>query len=136
MPSLPAVISYLQQHHDPQSFNHRKMRLVYLCDWKCCLMHKRRLLDLQWEHITHGPWCSEVMGVNVTQVMPEAALTEEDREVLDFVLAFSAERGSDRFDLVVRSTFPLFSTGSGRPLDLLPMSHYYLENQDRLCECS
>lgn len=134
MPSTDAVISYLHKHHPPDSFSRRLMRLVYLCDWKSCLMHGRRMLYLDWVNTCNGPLSLDVRKAPPPRVMPSASLTEEDRDVLDFVLAFSAKRQSTdaQFSLTVRSTYPLITTSCGTSLDLLPLSQEYLERRGLL----
>ena len=125
----------------------RIARLVYLCDWKASIEHGRTITGLDWSFEKSGPRLEDAVEAVAATIgalppfRPQAdkrlireaeGLSDEDRSVVDHVVA--ATHGLDPFRLVllVASTWPSMTrAGHGGPADLPACALAYAETTKR-----
>ncbi|MEL7339444.1 MAG: Panacea domain-containing protein [Bacteroidota bacterium] len=127
----------------PDAMTKSRLRhMAYLADWKSCLERDRQITDAQWEKM-YGPYlrqfdkelrwgfeyhshqcCVDEITANEKA---EYDLTPEEIKVLDFVLETSNRKSRSELLLLVRSTYPMMSSGDKETLDLVWLSKYYKE---------
>lgn len=143
MAKLREVIAYLCEHypHKDELSNSRLTKLVYLADWRSSLVRGEQLTPIQWQFYHYGPYVDDIWktasddpGFTVANTFnqlgerkiliglkgrPEyESLTEEDREILDHVIAKTAPLYWKAFMRLVYSTYPVATQQRYDVLDL------------------
>jgi hypothetical protein len=125
--------------------------MVYLADWRSVITRGKQLTDLEWEFSNYGPYVTDVIQVaetdpafevvrtknpygapkDLVRVADDVAypsLTEEEAELLDFVINSSACKNWDDFIKLVYSTYPIVTQERFSKLDLVKLAKEYEES--------
>lgn len=113
--------SYLNK--DTDSTILRKIQMLYLADWKHCLVYKKQLTELQWYYNFCGPYSFELQKILEKSDYPNIditfeLLTEEEKGILDFVLRKIPELNGREFTRLVYSTYPVMKKDKYTNFDL------------------
>jgi Protein of unknown function (DUF4065) len=150
MAELIDVITYLclryPNKHDLS--NARLTKLIYLADWKSALDRGEQITDIQWVFDQFGPFVFDVKDVVVNDsafVVQETtnmygapktliklvedraypSLSEQDQEILDWVIKTSSRMSWNSFIRLIYSTYPIMSQERGTKLDLAALAEEY-----------
>lgn len=154
MAELRDVLVYLcrQYPHPNELSNARLTKMVYLADWRSALERGVQLTGIEWEFSHYGPYVHdvsrlahadpafEVFGTasvygsqkQLIRVRPDAPapnLTNEDREILDHVIATTQRLYWDGFMKLVYSTYPVVTQSRYSLLDLPKLAVEYRHEQ-------
>lgn len=113
----------------------RKIQMLYLADWKHCLVYKTQLSELQWYYNFCGPYSFEFQKIlenteyqNVDITFEH--LTEEEKCILDFVLRKIPELNEREFTRLVYSTYPVMKKDKYTNFDLPELAKEYLNSKN------
>jgi len=159
MAELPKVMEYLVAHypHKAELSKARLTKMVYLADWKSALDRGCQMTDIEWRFHHFGPYVEDVYKAALTnpnfEVVSElnafgkpkdriglvaaanpAELSEEDRRILDHVIAETQRLSWDAFIKLVYSTYPVLTGVRGAKLDLLESAEAYRDIGASLAE--
>ena len=86
--------------------------MLYLADWKHCLVYKTQLTNLQWYYNFCGPYSFELQKILQNSEYPNIDITFEnlatvERGILDFVLKKIPTLNEREFTRLVNSTYPI-----------------------------
>ncbi len=117
--------------HASEPSSARLTKIMYLADWRSVLTRGRQLTELRWRFDNHGRLVRDVMGTAAQHpelvavedalksfrtlkrlvVLTDRAyvplLADDERGVLDYVVALTAPFSYDRFIHLVYSTYPI-----------------------------
>jgi predicted nucleic acid-binding OB-fold protein len=128
--------------------NARVTKMIYLADWRSAITRGEQLTDLEWEFSYYGPDVSDVKQVAETdpafEVVPTRtpyggqkdlirvaddvdypSLTDDEKELLDYVISSSASKNWDDFIKLVYSTYPIITQDRFSKLDLVKLAREY-----------
>jgi len=128
--------------------NARVTKMIYLADWRSAITRGEQLTDLEWEFSHYGPYVKDVKQVAETdsafEVVPTKNLyggqkdliqvadditypsvTEDEKELLDYVISSSASKNWDDFVKLVYSTYPIVTQDRFSSLDLVELAKEY-----------
>lgn len=128
--------------------NGRVNKILYLSDWKACLLYDRQLSEIKWVFNHYGPYVTELIeGIKndkrfilidkttyfgnpklVLSLQENAsfkAINKEAKEVLDFVIKVSKDYNWSDFIKLVYSTYPVANSCKGSILDLVSLAREY-----------
>lgn len=153
MDRLRDVIAYISRNYPykDELSNARVTKMVYLADWRSVITRGKQLTDLEWEFSNYGPYVTDVIQVaetdpafevvrtknpygaskDLVRVADDVAypsLTEEEKELLDFVINSSASKNWDDFIKLVYSTYPIITQERFSKLDLVKLAKEYEES--------
>ncbi len=126
----------------------RIAKLVYLVDWKFALEYDKQLTDTSWHFNHHGPYVSDFLNIaknNDTMSIEETTniygsrkqlfklnyehveihISDEVREIVDFVIKATCNKNHDEFIKLVYSTYPVISGDRHSPLNLVEKAREY-----------
>jgi hypothetical protein len=146
------VIAYICKNypHKDELSNARLTKMVYLADWRSALTRGKQLTDVDWMFNHYGPFVYDVIDavkddptlevvstenmygapkdlVRVADDVSYPSLSEEEKELLDFVIEKSAEKNWDEFIRLVYSTYPIATQERFSDLDLVNLAQEYEE---------
>ncbi len=153
MDRLRDVVAYICRNYPykDELSNARVTKMVYLADWRSAITRGRQLTDLEWEFSNYGPYVKDVIQVaemdpafevvatknlygtpkdlvRVADDVVYPSLTEEEKELLDFVVSSSASKNWDDFIKLVYSTYPIVTQERFSKLDLVKLAKEYEES--------
>jgi hypothetical protein len=154
MARLRDVVAYLC-HAYPHKGDLSKARLtkmVYLADWRSAIIRGHQITEIEWIFNYYGPYVDAVIDAirddpvfsiiqtanmfggqkEIVQLNTEttwSSLTEEDIEILDFVIAETAPLYWNQFMQLVYSTYPIVSQPRFTPLELAALASEYRDSQ-------
>lgn len=150
MSNLKAATLYLcrEYPHPDELSKARLTKMLYLADWRSCLVHGRQLTDISWVFNHFGPYVDAVYDmassdsdfliertsnmygdtknvITAASKAPIAQLPESDRLVLDHVIETTKYKTYTGFIKLVYSTFPIVSQSRYTELDLVALASKY-----------
>lgn len=157
MACLKDVMVYLLKNH-PAAEDLSKARLtklVYLADWKSAIKRSSQITSVNWYFDNFGPYVKDVQSLarldkdfkivdtvnergNSKQIITlqnhsaSYNLSDEDREILDFVIKATATKNWSAFIQLVYSTYPIRSQPRFSDLDLVTLANDYVREQYEL----
>jgi len=157
MAKLRDVVAYLVKNypHKSELSKARLTKMVYLADWRSAITRGKQITNIAWEFNYYGPYVDDVVdvarndpafsverGINfygepkeVIKASPDIrheSLTEEEKEILDFVIKSTAPKYWDEFIKLVYSTYPIVSQPRFSKLDLVKLARRYKEEEKLL----
>lgn len=126
------LIYFAYLNKDSNSTLLRKMQMLYLADWKHCLVYKTQLTELQWYYNFCGPYSFELQKILQNSEYPNIdikfdILSEEEKGILDFILRKIPELNEREFTRLVYSTFPVMKKDKYTYFDLPLLAKDYLQ---------
>jgi hypothetical protein len=152
------VVIYICQHypHKDELSNARLTKMVYLADWRSALMYDRQLTGIGWIYNHYGPYKDDVMtaaranpcvtvredrnqhgdrkqviAVTANTHVPRLSLTQQECEVLDWVIQKTQKLSWTEFIRLVYSTYPIVTRPRFATLDLVELAGEYREARSR-----
>lgn len=158
MAELTDVMVYLCRVYPRKSdlSNARLTKLIYLADWKSALIRECQITQIEWIFDQFGPFVFDIKDVaaehpeiftvvetktvfgtpktliGITDSHPEPALHQEEKEILDWVIAKSKKMPWNEFIRLIYSTYPILSQDRGTILDLVGLAKAYKMQQKDL----
>jgi len=154
MATLKDVVAYLcnKYPHKHELSKARLTKLVYLADWRSAITRSKQLTDIEWAFNHFGPYVDDVISLarsdpdfdvrqGVTMYGDEketiglraevacSSLTDEDRQLLDFVIASTRDKYWDSFIRLVYSTYPVVCRPRFTTLNLVELAKEYKEKE-------
>jgi hypothetical protein len=151
MAELKDVVLYLGKHypHPHELSKARLTKMVYLADWRSALSEGHQITNIDWEFNHFGPYVRDVENVarrdpNLTITpttslygapkeliaarpdAPEPTLTDDERDILDFVIKQTSKLYWNDFIELVYSTYPVRENPKYAHLDLVKLAREYL----------
>lgn len=154
MASVRDVVAYLCENypHKNELSKARVTKMVYLADWRSCIIWERQITEIVWEYNYYGPYVEDVLNIartdpafeiettrNVRGGLKEIirliapveykTLNAEDTAILDFVIQTTASKFWDDFIHLVYSTYPIITQPKFSKLDLVSLAREYREQR-------
>jgi hypothetical protein len=151
MATLGDVMAYLCEHypHKHELSKARLAKLIYLADWKSAIERGEQMTNIVWVynyHVedvaqeaeddpafkvrsTHNLYGEPKGLIELVRPRGYPSLTEDDRRILDSVIASTAEKNWNEFIRLVYSTYPIITQDRFSKLDLVELAHRYAEDQ-------
>jgi hypothetical protein len=131
----------------------RFVKLIYLVDWKASIELERQITPVEWHYNNYGPYVSDVIEVinasnwfviqedqtaagNFKEIVHseqnrmdeelEAFLDQNERSVIQQVIANTQDLSFNDFVHLVYSTYPIIKMNRGDALDLPAFAKEYL----------
>jgi hypothetical protein len=157
MARLRDVAAYLchAYPHEGDLSKARLTKMVYLADWRSAIIRGTQITEIEWIYSYYGPYVEavidsirddpafsiiqtanifgrqkEIVSLNTETTWP--TLTEEDIEILDFVIEETAPLYWNEFIQLVYSTYPIVSQPRFTPLELTNLASEYKDSQSSL----
>lgn len=152
MAELKDVVAYLccNYPHKEELSKARLTKMVYLADWRSALTRGRQLTSISWVFNHYGPYVEDIISlaredqdfevlrqrtqfgdvkevVSVRRQLPCKSLSNDDIQVLDFVISSTKAKFWDAFIRLVYSTYPIVSQPRYGVLDLVSLAREYRE---------
>ena len=131
--------------------NSRLTMLIYLCDWKSCLVTNKPLTELNWHYENNGPFSWEVIkaviysrkhfeiskslgsfiSFNTTVKLIvyneeiQNSLSSYSNNIIDFVIKQTNALDNEQFTNLILSTYPVMSSQKFTDLNLKRLSVEY-----------
>ncbi len=153
MEHLRDIVAYICRNYPYQDelSNARVTKMVYLADWRSAILREKQLTNLEWEFSHYGPYVDDVIQVaegdpafevvstrnlyggqkelfRVADDVAYPSVTDEEKELLDFVISSSASKNWDDFIKLVYSTYPIVTQERFSKLDLVKLAGEYQES--------
>jgi hypothetical protein len=144
------VITYLCVRYPSKRdlSNARLTKLVYLADWKSALEQDKQMTNIRWVFDQFGPFVYDVKDAAVADpafVVEDTinmygapktlirlvedrgypSLSDEDQEILDWVIEKSSKMTWNDFIRLIYSTYPIMSQDRRTELDLVALAREY-----------
>jgi hypothetical protein len=157
MGNLRDVVAYLVKHypHKSELSKARLTKIVYLADWRSAIVQGKQITNILWEFNHYGPYVDDVVdiakndpdfsldrSINLFGSLKEVikassdisydSLTEDEIEILDFVIRSTAPKYWNEFIKLVYSTYPIVTQSRFSKLDLVELAKNYKEENNRL----
>jgi len=157
MATLGDVMAYLCERypHKHELSKARLAKLIYLADWKSAIERGEQMTGTVWFYNYFGPYVDDVAieaekdpafkvrGIRnlygdpkelIELVRPRKypSLTEDDKRILDSVIASAARKNWNDFIRLVYSTYPIITQDRFSQLDLAELARRYAEDQAAL----
>ena len=138
----------------------RTVKMVYLADWRSCLLHGCQITGIHWYFNHYGPYVSDIINSirkdddfevrSVTNIFGDNKelivlknrqcsidVTKEVASILDYVIATTSCLTWDQFISLIYSTYPVVTQPRYTYLDLIQLSQQYKTKQEtkQLEEC-
>lgn len=153
MATLRDIVAYVGRNYPykDELSNARVTKMIYLADWRSAITRGEQLTDLEWEFSHYGPYVGDVKRAAETdsafEVVPTknlyggqkdlirvaddvdySSLTDDQKELLDYVISSSASKNWDDFIKLVYSTYPIVTQDRFSKLDLVELAKEYEES--------
>jgi hypothetical protein len=154
MATLGDVMAYLCEHypHKQELSKARLAKLIYLADWKSAIERGEQMTNIVWVYNYHGPYVEDVAQeaevnpafkvrstynpygnpkdlIELARPQGYPSLTEDDKRIIDSVIASTAEKNWNEFIRLVYSTYPIITQNRFSKLDLVELARRYAEDQ-------
>lgn len=152
MDNLIDVIKYLFINY-PQKGElsiARLVKMVYLSDWKSCLLYGKQITSIQWYFSNFGPFVSEIVDsirkdddytislctnqfgdkkelIQIKDNIKSPIISDKNKQILDFVINKTYILDWEKFICLVFSTYPIVKQCRYTKLDLPQLAREYLE---------
>lgn len=147
MSSLRSVIRYICSNypHSHELSNARLTKMVYLSDWEYARRYNTQITDIQWFFNNYGPYVEDVLNeakndplINVLHTATlygtpkvqmeyigsekDYSLTNEEKEVIDYVINETKIKYWNSFIKYVYDTFPIRNNPHYSQLNLIELA--------------
>lgn len=154
MAELRDVVAYLVKNYPykQELSKARLTKMVYLADWRSAITRGKQITNIVWEFNHYGPYVDDIIDVarsdpsfsvkrgrnlygwpkEVIKASPDIryeSLTEDEKEILDFVIESTAPKYWDEFIRLVYSTYPIVTQPRFSKLDLVELARRYKEEE-------
>lgn len=155
MAELRDVLAYYCENYPYQDelSNARLTKMVYLADWRSSLLHGRQITSIKWHFHHYGPFVEDILNtalgdpgfsveytrnllgeskalIGLNRAADYPSLSDDDREILDFVIEKTSPLHWQPFMRLVYSTYPVATQQRYESLDLPRLA----EEADELSE--
>lgn len=156
MDMLKDVIKYFYINY-PQKGELSKARLVkmiYLSDWKSCLLYEKQITNIHWFFNNYGPYVSEIINeirtdsefeikrvsnmygeskelVFLKNGFSQPSISNSTKSILDFVIEKTYLLNWTNFISLVYSTYPVVKQHRYSYFNLVELAKEYLTQQDK-----
>jgi hypothetical protein len=126
----------------------RVVKMIYLADWRSCLVRGCQITPIRWYFNHYGPYVSEIIDSirndqdfliqSVTNMFGDSKeliilrnkqceinISDEVSGILDYVISNTSNLSWDQFISLVYSTYPIVSQSRYSYLDLVQLSTEY-----------
>lgn len=126
----------------------RLNKIIYLIDWKSALEHEEQLTSIEWKFNHYGPYVKTIEEIiqnddrfqivsttnfygnekNLIEIIDDKNFsdpTEEEQEIIDFIIEKTKKFYWDKFINLVYSTYPIISQEKGSQLNLIELAKEY-----------
>lgn len=126
----------------------RLNKIIYLIDWKFALEHEKQLTSIGWKFNHYGPYVNIIEETiqndgrfqivsttnfygnekNLIEIIDDKNFsdpTEEEQEIIDFIIEKTRKFYWDKFINLVYSTYPIISQEKGSQLNLVELAKEY-----------
>ncbi len=126
----------------------RLNKIIYLIDWKFALEHEKQLTSIEWKFNHYGPYVNIIEETiqndgrfqivsttnfygnekNLIEIIDDKNFsdpTEEEQEIIDFIIEKTRKFYWDKFINLVYSTYPIISQEKGSQLNLVELAKEY-----------
>lgn len=151
MDSLIDIIKYLYDNypHRDELSKARLVKMIYLADWRSAITNSKQITSVNWYFNHYGPYVediiNEIRNDDNFKIIPtvnyygqekelikicedkklEYSLSNETKEVIDFVIDTTKSLYWDEFIKLVYSTYPIASEDRYSELDLVKLAEEY-----------
>ena len=157
MATLCDVMAYLCKNypHKHELSKSRLAKLIYLADWKSAIERGEQITNTDWFYNYYGPYVDEVAEeagndpafqvrgthnlygdpkeiIELVRPREYPSLTEDDKRILDAVIASTKGKNWNEFIRLVYSTYPMITQDRFSKLDLVELARRYAEDQPSL----
>ena len=145
------LIKYILKNypHKSELSASRLTKMLYLADWKSAIEYSRQLTSVTWHFNHYGPYVDDFLKiakddkdieVNDTQTIfggkkqqielvnsfsGNIEITENQKEILDFVIEATKDKNYEDFIKLVYSTYPVVSSSRYSDFDLVSLANEY-----------
>ncbi len=131
--STVAAVAYLRDRYPrPEELSRARLKfMVYLADWKSAIERGYQITSQTWEFGEYGPYNPDLARLLEDQEDlsgaggPRSALGEDDKEILDFVIATVEKKRFMDLTSLVYSTHPMLTQPRYAKFDLLKLAREY-----------
>ena len=150
MNTVSDLVKYLYLHY-PFKMELSKARLVkmiYLIDWRSCILYQKQITDIRWYFNHYGPYVSEIIGMirkdndfeinsipNMFGEMKEFIVLRNEKciiniskdveDIANYVIDNTANLKWEQFINLIYSTYPIVKQPRYSYLDLVQLSKEY-----------
>lgn len=126
----------------------RLNKIIYLIDWKSALELEKQLTSIEWKFNHYGPYVNIIEETiqnddrfrivsttnfygnekNLIEIIDDKNFsdpTEEEQEIIDFIIEKTRKFYWDKFINLVYSTYPIISQEKGSQLNLVELAKEY-----------
>lgn len=134
--------------HSKELSKARLNKIIYLIDWKSALEHEKQLTSIEWKFNHYGPYVKIIEETiqndgrfqivstinfygnekNLIEIIDDKNFsnpTEEEQEIIDFIIEKTRKFYWDKFINLVYSTYPIISQEKGSQLNLVELAKEY-----------
>jgi hypothetical protein len=143
------IVHFCSQYpHKHELSNARLTKMVYLADWRSAITRGRQITSVEWVFKHFGPYVEDIRRladsepefevvktrnpfgqakelITVRAGTESPSLTDEERNVLDFVISTTSPMHWDDFIKLVYSTYPIVTRPRYSTLDLVALAKEY-----------
>jgi hypothetical protein len=149
---LRDVMAYICKNYPRKDelSNARVTKMVYLADWRSAIERREQITNITWQFNHYGPFVYDIRDVakadpafeivptrnmygshkeliKVSTDVEYPSLSEEEIEILDFVLEQTAKMTWEDFMKLVYSTYPVIAQERYSKLNLIDLAREYEE---------
>jgi len=147
------IVKYLLKKypHKADLSASRLTKMIYLMDWKSSVDYGRQITNVQWHFNHYGPYVDDFVKLakedndisventstyyggkkqlfNLSESYKEnIVLTDEQKNIADFVIDATKQKSYEDFIQLVYSTFPVISNDRYSDLNLVDLAQRYKE---------
>lgn len=150
MDTLKDIIKYIFIHypHKGELSKARLVKMIYLSDWKSCLLNSRQISSIQWYFNHFGPYVSDVIRlikqdddfivkhiinmfgedkelIYLKDKVSPPELSKEASNIIDFVINKTHMLNWNEFISLVYSTYPIVTKDKYSMLNLVELAAEY-----------
>lgn len=154
MDTLKDIIKYFYINYPKKGelSKARLVKMIYLSDWRSCLVFNKQITDIQWFYNNYGPYVSEIIKsirtdneFEIKQVSNMYGETKEiiflkdgysipsvsdnTKNILDFVIEKTSPLNWTSFISLVYSTYPVVKQNRYSYFNLVELAREYLTNR-------
>ena len=150
MNTLIDIVKYLYLHYPyhGELSKARVVKMIYLADWRSCLLRERQITDIHWYFNHYGPYVSEIIDVirqdndfsiqSATNMYGDTKeiivlnnlqcrinVSKDVSDILDFVIEKTSKLNWTDFINLIYSTYPVATQPRYSYFDLVKLSKEY-----------
>ncbi len=150
MNTLIDIVKYLYLHYPyhGELSKARVVKMIYLADWRSCLVRETQITNIHWYFNHYGPYVSEIIDairndddfsiqsatnmygdtkeiIVLKNTQCRVDLTEDVSDILDFVIEKTSKLNWTDFIDLVYSTYPVATQPRYSYFDLVKLSKEY-----------